>query len=226
MTWNFSTAPSDYPLVEDGDEQATRQHCRPPRRHAAARWAPVSVRHVDGGLAVRSRPRRRDNLRRRHGGTIAFILAATLLAACVTALLGTRPGTSAPTGSCPARTSAVVTSAGHTLRVRVEPGRATLIHLCAARSTGPIREWRVTIQPAGTAPRNEEPSSGTTTAHSLAGDTTTAPPLGVLRVGDRLALATANLTRGEHVRLTVDAYLESGVTLSFATLLAAPSMHP
>ncbi|WP_133878429.1 hypothetical protein [Paractinoplanes brasiliensis] len=43
MTWNFCASMSDYPLVEDGDEQAARRRCHPPGRQAAARRAPVAT---------------------------------------------------------------------------------------------------------------------------------------------------------------------------------------
>ncbi|GAB2605970.1 hypothetical protein Aab01nite_00810 [Paractinoplanes abujensis] len=122
----------------------------------------------------------------------------------MTALLGAHPGTWTTTADdpCPSRTSQVVTSAGHALRLRADPGPVTLIHLCAGPSMSRVREWRVA---AGEGVDAELP---------------------VLRVGNRLALTAAALRRQQDARLTVDAVLESGSVLHFDTRLTTPATHP
>ncbi|MBM2614261.1 hypothetical protein JIG36_01665 [Actinoplanes sp. LDG1-06] len=159
----------------------------------------MTVRHVGGGLTVRSRRRLRIPAPD-HGGTALTSIAA-LLAICLTALFTARPGAwaSAADGPCPARSSEVATTAGHTLRVRAEPGASTLLHLCAGTSIGPVRAWLVT---------------------------TGRSPAAVQRLGERLALAAAPLRPGQRSPVSVDAVLESGAVVHFGTLVTVPSMHP
>jgi hypothetical protein len=168
-----------------------------PRRTAASRRSPLTVRHAGGRLVVRTRPRSRPDPRG-WGGSVVAALAVALVVA-LAALLGTRPGAwNPPHGPCPARTSDVATTAGHTLRLRAEPGSgATLIHLCAVPATGPIRTWSVA---------------------------TAAGPVPVQRLSDQLALASATLAPGEHTPITVDARLASGEVLRFATQLTVPAL--
>ncbi|MBU2664757.1 hypothetical protein KOI35_14735 [Actinoplanes bogorensis] len=182
----------------DPDEQVIGgQRCRMPRRAASSRRSPLTVRHAGGRLVVRSRPRSRPGPPGRGGPVVAALAVALVVA--LAALLGTHPGAwTSPQGPCPARTSDVATTAGHTLRLRAEPGGgATLIHLCAALATGPIRTWAVA---------------------------TAAGPVPVQRLSDNLALASAALTPGEHTPITVDARLASGEVLRFATQLTVPAL--
>jgi hypothetical protein len=132
---------------------------------------------------------------------VAFTGGLAVLAAGLALLLTGPHLLAAPqSGSCPARTSTAAYADGQELLVRAEPavGGTTLVHLCADRAIGPVRDWSVGIRAEGTA------------SESVA----------VLGVASGEALVAAPLAPGMRTTFSVVIVSDSGRTLTFVTRIA------
>ena len=183
---------------------AGSRYCRATRPRGAVPRATLTVRHTRDGLLLvpRAGSATAEVAGRSWRGAATAGFAVVALVVSVTLLLtGAYVRTAAVPGPCPARTSISAYADGRHLLVRAEPARGatTLLHLCAERSIGPVRDWQL----------------------RLAGPEGRPVTVAVERVARSVALAAAPLTAGRRTAVVVTVVPDAGRPLTFSTHVTA-----